>query len=173
MTFYATIIIFLVIGKQAIGEYYWRDWNGTAPTDAFIAGNDTRGAVYIAQAFLKNQGLYVGQILGGERSITINPTLSTGPLQASSVLKVLCTNKDTLRWIPSNTTVTQKLIKYTRPVIGGVAYNNNTIYVAKYILNNYLFIGSVHTDFYAYYTNNLGNGAYSNSLYQLLIHALY
>ncbi|KAJ8974838.1 hypothetical protein NQ317_006681 [Molorchus minor] len=170
---YILFSLFLVWKSQSAQDHYWRDWNGTLPWDAFVAGNDSRGNIYVAQAYLLKTGLYSGYIIGANRSIQINPTLSNGPLRSSDVIKILCVKPgdNTFYWLTANTTLTPTLVKYTPVVKGGVAFNNNTVYVARYVVNDKVYVGSVHTDYYAYYVDDANTPKYTNT-YQLLIYAL-
>nr|XP_023020202.1 uncharacterized protein LOC111508817 [Leptinotarsa decemlineata] len=151
--------------------YYWRDWNGTIPSDAYVVANDSKGPVYFAQAYLYNTGLFVGNIKKQQFSIPLNPTTSNGPVKYSSVLKIFCASPDTLMWFPSNTTVTPKLERFVQPVLGGITNSNKTVYVGRFTTDGLTYVGSIHTDYYLYYTKQTGDGGYVNK-YEILIHEL-
>ncbi|KAG5882984.1 hypothetical protein JTB14_004324 [Gonioctena quinquepunctata] len=167
------LVLFSVFTVLVTSEntYYWRDWDGSVPSDAYVAATDGRGPLYIAQAYVYNTGLYIGYVQKNEKSIAVNPTTGSGPVKNSKMLKVFCSTSDKLYWLPSNTTATPQLIKFVQPVLGGITSSNGTVYVGRYVAGSYSYIGSIHTDNYVYYRKSDGTGGYS-SIYELLIHQM-
>ena len=53
-------------------DYYWRDYNGVVPFDAFPAGRDINGNdTYIGQVYVHLLGLFVGQIIPGTTQVDV------------------------------------------------------------------------------------------------------
>ena len=60
------------INKSNVLDYYWRDYNGTIPHDALVAGQDGQHRnVFIGQAYIRNLGLIVIHITPGEREFYV------------------------------------------------------------------------------------------------------
>nr|XP_023020206.1 uncharacterized protein LOC111508820 isoform X1 [Leptinotarsa decemlineata] len=149
--------------------YYWRDWNGTVPSDAYVVVNDSRGPVYFAQAYVYNIGLFVGNIEKNQHSITVNPSTDIRLVKSSNVLKIFCSSsEDSLMWIQSHSGLISKLTKFVQPVLGGITNNNGTVYVGRYLLNGRMYVGSIHSDYFLYYTRSSIQGGLV-SHYEILI----
>ncbi|XP_030750293.1 uncharacterized protein LOC115878071 isoform X2 [Sitophilus oryzae] len=65
------VLCFLVGFTISLNEYYWRDYSGTVPHDAYIAGKDTNGQnIYIGQvAVQKHTGIYPAVISPGKKVV--------------------------------------------------------------------------------------------------------
>ncbi|EFA08774.2 uncharacterized protein LOC103314048 [Tribolium castaneum] len=81
-------------------DYYWRDYYGDIPDDAFPAGYDRNlEPTYIGQLFVLNHGLLTTRIYKGQKCVTAS---KEGIHTSSEAIKILCsTQAEKFRWIPS------------------------------------------------------------------------
>nr|XP_023011639.1 uncharacterized protein LOC111501939 [Leptinotarsa decemlineata] len=170
MTFITFLVLCAcVLVADSFSDHYWIDWNGTLPSNAFVAGKDIRGKLYVVQAYVENYGTFVGYISENQTTSIINPCLGLGPVQKVSDTKILCTTTDSLAWIPSNHTCTPTILRYTFPVLGGLTDEGEKVYVGRYSVGEHTYIGNVHTNYNIYFTNYKSGGAL-RSTYDILIY---
>lgn len=71
---------------EPVSNYYWRDYTGIIPSDAFPAGLDINNSpTYVGQGFVKDTGMLTGTIYPSQ--IYLNVTYG-GSKRVDSFIKV-------------------------------------------------------------------------------------
>ncbi|RZC33313.1 hypothetical protein BDFB_011922, partial [Asbolus verrucosus] len=102
--------------------YYWRDYNGVIPEDAFPGGQDAHGDdVYIGQIYVNYVGLCVGPIVPGKTEVEF---YCWGYNNATAGIKILCTShREYLQWLSTSSSSFHLDTINKHTVIGGYDQN--------------------------------------------------
>ncbi|KAK4886675.1 hypothetical protein RN001_002946 [Aquatica leii] len=111
--------------KKVIPDYYWREYLGVIPDDAFPGGSDKSGAhTYIGQMFTKGLLLPATIYQGSQTALASAGGIS---IRQENFVKILCTQSPgRYRWIPTENSKIH-LLTDVHLVIGGTE--------AGYVLN--------------------------------------
>ncbi|KAK4873834.1 hypothetical protein RN001_013194 [Aquatica leii] len=121
--------------------YYWRDFRGTIPFDAFSAGVDTDGEIiYIVQVLHKE--LLIPGMLDKDKKRAVFE-YGTKQLHSSENFKILCTNHpELLKWQKTDSC---RFPKNDRNIIGGYE-PNYSVFIGRGNNNDQLLVGKVVLD---------------------------
>ncbi|XP_063922957.1 uncharacterized protein LOC135137267 [Zophobas morio] len=124
--------------------YYWRDYTGEIPEDAFPGGLDSNSKhTYIGQAFLAGEGVIPTTLYPGQTGLNLPCNWKVNYSEIS--MKILCTSsRSSLSW--ENTT--NKELPLTtagkRAVIGGHQHRGK-LNVGRVLHQGELIVGKVHS----------------------------
>ncbi|KAJ3642676.1 hypothetical protein Zmor_025437 [Zophobas morio] len=125
--------------------YYWRDYTGEIPEDAFPGGHDLNSKpTYIGQAFLEGEGVIPTTLYPGQAGLNLPCNWKVNYSDIS--MKILCTsNRNSLSW--ENTTSQELLSTITgrRAVIGG-HQRRGKLYVGRVMHQGELLVGKIHSN---------------------------
>ncbi|KAF5273008.1 hypothetical protein FQR65_LT17249 [Abscondita terminalis] len=124
--------------------YYWRDYFGTVPDDAFPGGIDEEAqATFIGQVYIKEYELLPGTLYRGCPKIRTSAYQSE--LTPDKNIKILCTNSGhKLKWKPAKQGELYKLTN-CHLVIGG-SEAGLVVYIGRTVYNCQTIIGKVFQD---------------------------
>ncbi|XP_050305819.1 uncharacterized protein LOC126742966 [Anthonomus grandis grandis] len=126
-------------------DYYWRDYTGKIPSDAFVAGQDVnQEKVYIGLVYLKSAGIVPTTILQGQK---VTDILSVGnlniPEKTQNYVQILCTDTpQMLEWITANKTHFHFLTMNKHVVRGGVQ-TDHWLSIGRVYYQNEIIIGKI------------------------------
>ncbi|RZC34530.1 DUF3421 domain containing protein [Asbolus verrucosus] len=145
--FYLIILCIAIIHSEEDDvDYYWRDYTGTIPKDAFPAGKDANGKdTYVGQVYIYGYGLFVGQIFPGKAEVEASCNYYVYKLK--DAVKILCTqHKRNFFWLPTTSTSFHLDTIGKHVVVGGYHGKNQGTYgVGRLMYNGILQIGGVVT----------------------------
>ncbi|RZC41471.1 uncharacterized protein BDFB_004876 [Asbolus verrucosus] len=140
---------------------YFKLLDGTIPEDALPGGETLQGgATYIGQVYIHKYGIFIGEIIPGERFMDVQ---CYGVKQAESNIKILCTrHKNKFSWLPTTDTTFHEDMAGKLVVAGGFNHTDKdpgVLDVGRINLNGIWRIGAVashHFDhvFFYYVHNN-------------------
>ncbi|KAF5294694.1 hypothetical protein FQR65_LT10711 [Abscondita terminalis] len=123
-------------------DYYWRDYFGTVPYDAFPGGLDEEDQItYIGQVYLKEYELLPGTLYRG-CPIILTSAYDITEIKSNKFIKILCSNLPyKLKWKATRQGEVNTLTG-CHLVIGG-AEVGVTVYIGRTRFNGQTIIGKV------------------------------
>ncbi|KAJ3645478.1 hypothetical protein Zmor_023128 [Zophobas morio] len=125
-------------------DYYWRDYNGVVPFDAFPGGTDINGNdTYIGQVYVHGHGLFIGQIIPGTTQVDV---ACYGVKKRDYIVKILCTqHKDNFSWLSTTWTSFHVDTINKHAVVGGYDHvgNKGALNIGRVMHQGILKIGQV------------------------------
>ncbi|KAJ3647970.1 hypothetical protein Zmor_019811 [Zophobas morio] len=153
-----TLVTLLFFGSCfcADEDYYWREYFGAVPADAFVAGKTLDGKnVYIGQAYLKDAGIIVAQISPGEKEVSVP---YNGIHKVNKYIKILCGPQVKFYWMKANATDLHVQVTDKHAVLGGHEDKNGYMNIGRISLSGDVKIGKVNSfwveNAYFYYNEN-------------------
>ncbi|KAK5641553.1 hypothetical protein RI129_010100 [Pyrocoelia pectoralis] len=149
-----TIIVIVLISVSASGQiisrawevegYYWRDFNGTVPSDAYPGGTDVTGKpIFIGQVFDKY--LIPAKIYSNDKQAYYEHGGSE--YKATQHVKILCTqHPEQFEWIRTNNDEL-KLLTDKNLIIGGYEPGSTT-YIGRVRYKGEVSIGKAIVHFF-------------------------
>ncbi|RZC31892.1 hypothetical protein BDFB_013372, partial [Asbolus verrucosus] len=140
----------LVIATTAVTpepDYYWRDFDGSIPSDAVLGTNDQEVNTYVGNAGIYGGGLLIGQLFPNDSYITV--TGKPEPVQTTDkFVKILCSqHPELLQWFPVNSdtfdTIPFHLVQGGWEVNPPIDIYDGIIHVGRVLHNNRMVIGKV------------------------------
>ncbi|KAB0791004.1 hypothetical protein PPYR_02804 [Photinus pyralis] len=122
--------------------YYWREYDGKIPADAFPGGSDKDELLtYIGQIYLKDYGLLPATITPGS---TFAVSSSQGKtIQTDKDVKILCSvDQHMFRWVVSKIG-NEHLFKADCPLVNGGSEANQIIHIGRVMHEGATIIGRV------------------------------
>ncbi|KAB0790949.1 hypothetical protein PPYR_02749 [Photinus pyralis] len=122
--------------------YYWREYDGTIPTDAVPGGSDKDGNLtYVGQIYMKDYGLLPATITRGS---TVAVSSSQGiTVQTEKDVKILCSMEQYMfKWIVTKTGE-EHLFTVDCPLVKGGSETNQTIHIGRVMYEGATIIGRV------------------------------
>ncbi|XP_030765139.1 uncharacterized protein LOC115889314 [Sitophilus oryzae] len=122
-------------------DYFWRNYNGEIPADAYSPGIDEKGVItYIGQAFIEERpGVYPTAIRPGKPIITS----IDGPREVSNFVQILCTkHAGCFKWLQTDATNLHKVTKNHHPIIAGIEEGGH-LYIGKLTKDGEMIIGKI------------------------------
>ncbi|RZB38911.1 DUF3421 domain containing protein [Asbolus verrucosus] len=138
--FFCAIALLTFTMQSQSCDYYWRDYNGMIPDDAFPGGKDKDGNdIYIGQIYVHCYGLCIGPIFPGRREVEF---YCWGTNRVTNVIKILCTQRpDDLKWLTTNYSTFHLHTINKNLVIGG--YDGKAEQVHNYYIGRIGYDGMV------------------------------
>ncbi|KAJ3642681.1 hypothetical protein Zmor_025442 [Zophobas morio] len=127
-------------------DYYWRDYTGEIPEDAFRSGHDSNHRpTYIGQAFLSDMGIIPTTLYPGQESLKLPCNWKVN--YSDIGIKILCTsNCNSLSW--ENTTANELHLTSAgkQAVIGGYQKGQKRLLlnIGRVHHHGELLVGKVH-----------------------------
>jgi len=137
------ILVFSIAVSRGVEiDYYWKDYNGIIPSDAFQAGVDVNGKpIYVGQGFFLNTGLLPGTLHPGSTNIRITAAFKV--FSTNKNVKILCTsNSHRLRWKHVNYK-DLPLLTNVRLVVGGQETNTD-VHIGRALHEGSTEIGKIY-----------------------------
>jgi len=137
------ILVFSIAVSRGVEiDYYWKDYNGIIPSDAFQAGVDGNGKpIYVGQGFFLNTGLLPGTLHPGSTNIKI--TAVKRVFSTNKNVKILCTsNSHRLQWRNVNYNDIP-LLTNARLVVGGQETNTD-VHIGRALHEGSTEIGKIY-----------------------------
>ncbi|KAB0792993.1 hypothetical protein PPYR_12613 [Photinus pyralis] len=150
----AAIVIVLISASATLGQiisrawevegYYWRDFNGTVPSDAYAGGSDATGKpIYIGQVFDKY--LIPAKIYANDNKAYYEHGKSE--YKATEHVKILCTqHPEQFEWIKTDNDALP-LLTNKNLLIGGYEPGSTT-YIGRVRYNGEVSIGKALVHFF-------------------------
>ncbi|KAJ8970140.1 hypothetical protein NQ314_001369 [Rhamnusium bicolor] len=137
----------LFVAINSCGDFYWRDYDGSIPSDAIPAENNSKGLSYIGQAYIHNYGLFLGKIIPGNLEISVP---CYGVKKINVIIKILCAaDKSKYYWISTNRARYRDDTFDKCPVLGGydqkakINRKLGTLHVGRTRIEGNVIIGNI------------------------------
>ncbi|KAJ3643279.1 hypothetical protein Zmor_026001 [Zophobas morio] len=127
--------------------YYWRDYTGKIPEDAFPGGHDSKGnPTYIGQAYLTGAGIIPTNVYRGQSAMYLPAGWEAN--YSDFAMKILCTsNPKSLSWINVTPSDLHSVTAGKELVIGGYHPHNGgktLLNVGRVRHEGELIVGKIH-----------------------------
>ncbi|XP_063918553.1 uncharacterized protein LOC135133930 [Zophobas morio] len=124
-------------------DYYWRDYNGTIPHDALVAGQDGQHRnVFIGQAYIRNLGLIVIHITPGEREFYV---AVRGVHKVHNHIRILCGKQPDFSWVPATARDLFETLRGRHGIIGGHEDDCGPIHIGRIKHEGGVLVGKINS----------------------------
>ncbi|XP_044263432.1 uncharacterized protein LOC123010533 [Tribolium madens] len=125
-------------------DYYWRQYTGEVPKDAVVGGQDINHKdVYIGQAYVKNEGLFVVQIFADRKEIYA-PIKGMKKIEGN-IIKILCGPQENFYWISVNSSNLHLQLLHQHAVIGGHEDRSGVLNIGRISYEGETKIGKINS----------------------------
>ncbi|CAG9764444.1 unnamed protein product [Ceutorhynchus assimilis] len=139
-----TLVVFLLAYKSFCyqTDYYWKDYTGIIPDDAFIAGHDYNGEnIYVGLVYLGAEGIIPATITPGEKNTYA--AAGSDSVKSQNYIQILCNqHPGSLKWIPVNKTDFHFITMHKQLVRGGIQ-NSNWLHIGRINHQGSLIVGKI------------------------------
>ncbi|KAK5638649.1 hypothetical protein RI129_012944 [Pyrocoelia pectoralis] len=140
MSVYVSMAIFVF--RYKISNYYWREYNGKIPNDAYAAGADLLGRATYIGLVLSRHGLLTGTIVPNYNYIVTTQATLVIPNDIKNT-KILCSAEPgQLKW----TKVGEDLLSDSCPFVYGGGEQDHVLHIGRINHEGETIVGIVYTD---------------------------